>query len=57
VDGTWSQLASLPSDYGPRAYAAAALPDGRLAIDGGEYNNGVEVWTNLGATRSRTPGR
>lgn len=49
VDGTWTQLASLPSYYGPGAYAAAVLPDGRLAIDGGEWNNGVEVWTNLGA--------
>ena len=49
VDGTWSQLASLPSYYGPGAYAAAVLPDGRLAIEGGEYNNGVEPWINLGA--------
>jgi hypothetical protein len=49
VDGTWSQLASLPSYYSPFAYAAAVLPDGRLAIEGGEYNDGIEPWTNLGA--------
>jgi hypothetical protein len=49
VDGTWSQVASLPADYGPGAYAAAVLPDGRLAIDGGEFNNGVPTLSNNGA--------
>jgi hypothetical protein len=49
VDGTWSRLASLPSDYGPGAYAAAVLPDGRLAVEGAEFNNDVETWSNLGA--------
>jgi Divergent InlB B-repeat domain/PASTA domain len=49
VDGTWSQVASLPSYYGPGSYAAAVLPDGRLAIEGGEFNNAVETWSNLGA--------
>jgi Divergent InlB B-repeat domain/PASTA domain len=49
VDGTWSQLASLPSYYTPGAYAAAVLPDGRLAIEGGEWIDGVLTWTNLGA--------
>jgi hypothetical protein len=49
VDGTWSQAPALPSNYGPGYYAAAILPDGRLAIAGGEYNNGNASYTNLGA--------
>ena len=55
VNGTWSQIASLPviggTQYGPLYHASAVLPDGRVIIMGGEYNNGgsTEVWTNLGA--------
>lgn len=50
VNGTWTQLASLPSNYGPLYYASAVLPDGRLLIDGGEYNmSQVPVETDLGA--------
>jgi hypothetical protein len=49
LDGTWSKLPSLPSSYGPDYYAAAILPDDRLAIAGGEYNNGALAYTNLGA--------
>lgn len=48
-NGTWSQLASLPSGYAPLYYAGAVLPDGRLAILGGEYNAGQSVWTTRGA--------
>jgi hypothetical protein len=48
-DGTWTQVASLPANYGPGSYAAAVLPDGRLAIEGGEYNNNVIRDTNMGA--------
>jgi hypothetical protein len=48
-NGTWSQLASLPAAYSPLYYASALLPDGRLAILGGEYNFGRSAWTNLGA--------
>jgi Kelch motif. len=48
-NGTWSQLASLPSGYSPLYYAGAVLPDGRLVILGGEYNAGQSVWTNRGA--------
>lgn len=51
--GTWSQVASLPSGYGPLYFAADVLADGRLAISGGEYNspgNGYDLQlTNLGA--------
>src|SRR5437588_12649435 len=49
LDGTWSQVASLPADYGPGAYAAAVLPDGRLALEGGEYNNAIPAESNGGA--------
>jgi hypothetical protein len=47
--GTWSQLASLPTGYSPLYYASTVLPDGRLAVLGGEYNFGVADWTTLGA--------
>jgi hypothetical protein len=50
VNGTWSQLASMPAGYGPLYYASAVLPDGRLIVEGGEYNNsGPAVETTLGA--------
>jgi hypothetical protein len=49
LNGIWSQLASLPSGYAPLYYASAVLPDGRVIIEGGEYNNGAAVWTTLGA--------
>lgn len=49
VNGTWSQLPSLPSGYSPEAFASAVLADGRLVITGGEYNFGVFTLTNLGA--------
>jgi hypothetical protein len=50
VNGTWSQIASLPSGYAPRFFASAVLPDGRVIVEGGEYNNpGGIVWTTRGA--------
>jgi hypothetical protein len=49
INGTWSDAASLPSNYGPLYYADAVLPDGRLVVMGGEYNFGNQVETNLGA--------
>ena len=49
VNGTWSQLASLPSTYPPHAYASAVLPDGRVGIEGGEQLNRVPTGSNLGA--------
>lgn len=49
VNGTWTKLASLPSGYIPDAFASAVLADGRLVIEGGEYNNGAFTLTNLGA--------
>ena len=49
INGTWTQIASLPSGYAPLYFASAVLPDGRVIINGGEYNNGAQVDTNLGA--------
>jgi hypothetical protein len=48
-NGTWSQMASLPSGYVPDAFASAVLADGRVLIEGGEYNNGAFALTNQGA--------
>jgi hypothetical protein len=51
-DGTWSQAATLPSGYAPLYFAADVLADDRLAISGGEYNNGGNYHlqlVNLGA--------
>ncbi len=52
VNGTWTQLASLPAGYVPSDFASAVLADGRLIIVGGEYNNNVFTLTNLGAIYS-----
>ena len=53
VNGTWKQLASLPSGYAPLYYGSVVLPDGRVIVEGGEYNgsgsNCNSVWTTLGA--------
>ena len=52
VNGTWSQLASLPAGYSPLAFASAVLADGRLVIIGGEYNETAATrafFTDLGA--------
>ena len=51
VNGTWTQLASLPSDYAPYAGASAVLADGRLLLEGGEYSQCGNVFalTNQGA--------
>src|SRR5262249_3857143 len=43
LNGTWSSVASLPVirgvPYPPLYSASAVLPDGRVIINGGEYNN------------------
>jgi hypothetical protein len=55
VNGTWKRIASLPAGYAPLYFGSAVLPDGRVVIEGGEYNsttgpnNCQGVWTNLGA--------
>lgn len=50
TDGTWSQLPTMPGTYAPQFHATAVLPDGRLLVEGGEYNGQQgQVETNLGA--------
>jgi hypothetical protein len=49
ANGTWSQLATLSADYSPLYHSSAVLPDGRVIIEGGEYNFFNPVWTTLGA--------
>ncbi|MFZ1053710.1 MAG: kelch repeat-containing protein, partial [Candidatus Sulfotelmatobacter sp.] len=54
INGTWKQIASLPSGYAPLYFGSAVLPDGRVMMMGGEYNSSTpgncqSVWTNLGA--------
>lgn len=49
-NGTWSQLADLPSGYAPLSFASAVLADGRVLLVGGEYNDGTSfALTNKGA--------
>jgi hypothetical protein len=49
INGTWKQVASLPSNYSPLYYSSAVLADSRVVISGGEYNFGSFAFTNLGA--------
>src|SRR5258707_2585164 len=60
ANGTWSATAPMPNGtdttvgctpsciYRPLYYASAVLPDGRLVVVGGEYNNLLATWTNIG---------
>src|SRR5205085_10143160 len=48
--GTWSAIAPLPSGHTPRFFSSAVLPDGRVIVEGGEYNTGCSaVWSNKGS--------
>ncbi|MDQ2865314.1 MAG: hypothetical protein M3R51_03745 [Candidatus Eremiobacteraeota bacterium] len=49
IHGSWKKRATLPGNYGPLYFASAVLPDGKLVINGGEYNFFQEDETNLGA--------
>jgi len=49
INGTIKKIATLPSGYAPLYFGSVVLTDGRYIIEGGEYNNGQGVWTNLGA--------
>ncbi len=49
VNGTWTQIASTPAGYTPLYHATAVLPDGRMIVEGGEYNLLLPTRTNLGA--------
>ncbi|HTR24845.1 MAG TPA: kelch repeat-containing protein [Terriglobales bacterium] len=48
ANGTWTQAASI-SFYSPLFFGSAVLPDGRLLVEGGEYNKLSPVWTTKGA--------
>src|SRR5437763_7040378 len=49
INGTWSQIASLPAGYGPLFFGSAVLPDGRVVVEGGEYNQYGGNFSKLGA--------
>jgi hypothetical protein len=55
ANGTWSSLASMQSGYNPIYFASAVLPDGRVIVEGGEYNcdssgaNCMFTWQTKGA--------
>ena len=49
INGTWSQIASMAANYGPLFFASAVLPDGRVIVEGGEYNQYGGGFTNLGS--------
>jgi hypothetical protein len=49
INGTWSQIASMPAGYTPLYFASAILPDGRMIVEGGEYIGENAVWSNEGA--------
>lgn len=42
ANGSWSQLPSIPTNFGyvPFVGSSAVLPDGRVILEGGEYNYG-----------------
>jgi hypothetical protein len=48
-NGKWTEIASMPSNYGPLYFASAVLADGKLIVNGGEYNFCSGDETNLGA--------
>ena len=49
VNGTWSKIATMPSNYSPLFFASEVLTDGRFIVNGGEYQDCNAAWTNLGA--------
>ncbi|MGA9567345.1 MAG: hypothetical protein WBS19_17605 [Candidatus Korobacteraceae bacterium] len=56
VNGTWSTTGHLPAGYAPVYFGSQVLLNGRqVVIEGGEYNNGVAVWTNMGAIGTIVP--
>ena len=49
TDGTWTKLATTPNSYAPLFFAQQVLTDGRVIINGGEYNSCQSDWQNKGA--------
>jgi hypothetical protein len=52
ANGTWTQAANTPSGYAPLYFSSQVLLDGRVIVEGGEYNNLQSTWTTLGAIYS-----
>lgn len=50
INGTWSSGGLMPVGYAPWFFGSQVLLDGKtVVIEGGEYNSGVQNWTNKGA--------
>ncbi len=49
LNGTVTKIGALPSTYSPLYFSSQVLNDGRVLIEGGEYNFNNSVWTTLGA--------
>ena len=47
--GSWSKIAAMPTGYSPLFFAQQVMTDGRVIINGGEYNACSGDWTNQGA--------
>ena len=47
--GKWSPLAAMPTGYQPLYFASAVLSDGKVLVEGGEYNDLNNDETNKGA--------
>lgn len=57
VNGTWTSGGQLPASYSPWFFSSQVLLDGQhVLVEGGEYNFGNAVWTNMGALGTVTPG-
>ncbi len=54
INGSWNGVNDLFAGYAPNIHSSAVLPDGRVLIEGGEFNeqnlgNFAPVQTNMGA--------
>ncbi|MGA8762285.1 MAG: hypothetical protein WB562_05290 [Candidatus Sulfotelmatobacter sp.] len=53
INGTWLKVATLPGTYAPLFFGSAVLPDGKVVVQGGEYNcphsSCSGIWQSLGA--------
>ena len=54
INGAWSGFSPLPDGYAPNIHSSAVLPDGRVLVEGGKFNeqqngNFSPVQTDMGA--------
>ena len=49
VNGTWSAMPSLPNSYAPLYFSSVVLTDGKLIVNGGEYQACSGTEQNNGA--------